>query len=401
MADRIEAAKAPPSLDLALNEKHSPGDEDIVVDDGLSSSDCEYPINAQVEIDLNVTEDDLIDAQEYADGLSLRDTRLLMRKVLKIHEHDPNFPLSIIERIKQFLSNEEVFKNPEQHGLLIEEMKLEAALITVNSPYAEVRAVVDNKDDVDIPCGTIRAFAIGTGFAVFLSVLNQLFSIRQPAITVQSNVAQLLAYPFGKACEKMLPDYGITLFGVRHSLNPGPFSRKEHMLITIMANVSWNYPYTNNIVFIQALPFYFNLQFAYHFAYQLTLALGTNFVGYGIAGLTRRFMVYPSYCVWPASLVTIALNAAFHTDKNNPVKGPFGKTFHTSISKFFTITFLAMFIYYWFPNYMFTALSMFSWISWISPNNLTLNTITGFNNGLGVNPLPTLDWNIMLFDGTY
>lgn len=36
-------------------------------------------------------------------------------------------------------------------------MKLEAALITVNSPYAEVRAVVDNHDDVNIPCGTIRA----------------------------------------------------------------------------------------------------------------------------------------------------------------------------------------------------------------------------------------------------
>jgi hypothetical protein len=53
--------------------------------------------------DLNVTEDDLIDAQEYADGLTLADTRLLMKKVLKIHEHDPNFPLSIIERIKQFL----------------------------------------------------------------------------------------------------------------------------------------------------------------------------------------------------------------------------------------------------------------------------------------------------------
>jgi hypothetical protein len=117
-------------------------------------------------------------------------------------------------------------------------MKLEAALITVNSPYAEVRAVVDNKDDVDIPCGTIRAFAIGSSFAVFLSVINQLFSIRQPAITVQSNVAQLLAYPFGKACEKLLPDVGFTLFGVRHSLNPGPFTRKEHMLMVRIRGAS-------------------------------------------------------------------------------------------------------------------------------------------------------------------
>jgi hypothetical protein len=52
---------------------------------------------------------------------------------------------------------------------------------------------------------------------------------------VLANVAQLLAYPCGKACERYLPDWGFTLFGVRHSLNPGSFSKKEHMLITIMA----------------------------------------------------------------------------------------------------------------------------------------------------------------------
>jgi hypothetical protein len=121
-------------------------------------------------------------------------------------------------------------------------MKLEAALITVNSPYSEVRAVVDNHDNVDTPCGTIRAWVIGTGFATLLAFINQLFSIRQPSITVMANVAQLLAYPLGKLCEKALPDVGFTLWGVRHSLNPGKFTKKEHMLITIMANVSWNYP---------------------------------------------------------------------------------------------------------------------------------------------------------------
>jgi hypothetical protein len=37
-------------------------------------------------------------------------------------------------------------------------MKTEAALITNNSPYAEVRAVVSNTDDVNIPSSTIRAW---------------------------------------------------------------------------------------------------------------------------------------------------------------------------------------------------------------------------------------------------
>lgn len=51
---------------------------------------------------------------------------------------------------------------------------------------------------------------------------------------------------------------------------------------------------------------------------------------------------------------------------------------------FFLVAFGAMFIYYWFPYYIFPVLSIFSWMTWIAPNNLNLNVITGFNNGLGV-----------------
>lgn len=50
--------------------------------------------------------------------------------------------------------------------------------------------------------------------------------------------------PLGKALEKCLPDKGFRLFGSRVSLNPGPFNKKEHMLITIMASVGFSTPYT-------------------------------------------------------------------------------------------------------------------------------------------------------------
>ena len=57
-----------------------------------------------------------------------------------------------------------------------------------------------------------------------------------------------------------------------------------------------------------------------------------------------------------------------------------------------------MFIYFWFPDYIFQALSIFNWVSWIAPNNVALNSVVGFNNGVGLNPLPTFDWNILLWD---
>jgi hypothetical protein len=72
-------------------------------------------------------------------------------------------------------------------------MKLEALLVTENSPYAEVRAVVENTDDVDMPSSTFRVWFIGIIFVFIGSFINQLFTIRQPAIQVTSNVAQLLA----------------------------------------------------------------------------------------------------------------------------------------------------------------------------------------------------------------
>lgn len=345
-----------------------------------------------------MTEDDLLEAKELASQYTLEQVRNIMSRVYRIHDRDPNFPSTVIQKIKSFLDNEDVFTEPEKHQHLIQEMKLEAALVTSNSPYAEVRAVVSNKDNPNTPCSTIRSWAIGLAFSFALAFINQLFDIRQPAIRVMANVAQLLAYPVGRMCETWLPDRGFTLFGTRHSLNPGPFTKKEHMLITIMANVAYNTPYTNYIIWVQYLPQYFDQPYASHFAYQLLIALATNFIGYGMAGICRRFLVYPSYCVWPASLVTIALNSAFHTEVNPPVEGPFRRIWRVSRIKFFYLMFGAMFIWFWFPNYIMTSLSKFNWISWIAPGHRDLNVITGINHGLGINPFPTWDWNVLLWD---
>lgn len=279
-------------------------------------------------------------------------------------------------------------------------MKLEAALITNNSPYAEVRAVVDNHDDPTMPVSTIRAWTIGIIFSVFLAFVNQLFSIRYPSIRFDTNVAQLLAFPLGKAWERWMPrkDIPIPFTKIVVPLNPGRFNRKEHMLIAIMANTSRSTPYTAYIIWVQVLPHYFNQQYARDFGYMFCNAFATNFIGYGLAGLTRKFLVYPSYCVWPASLVTISLNTALHNEENHSVMGPFKKMWSISRYNFFLVTFGGMFVYFWFPNYLFSVLSYFSWMTWIAPDNLNLNILTGMKNGLGLfNPVPTFDWNIICF----
>lgn len=288
--------------------------------------------------------------------------------------------------------------NPEKHERLIHDMKIETAVIVNNSPYAAVRAIVDNHDDPSLPVSTIRAWAMGIVFAACVSFINAFFSIRLPLIAIGANIIQLLAYPIGKFCEKTLPDWGFTLFGVRHTLNPGPFNRKEHMLVSLMAAISTTQPYTNNIVWIQFLPKFFNQPWAKSFGYQILIALSTNFIGYGLAGLCRRFLVYPSYCAWPLTLVTIALNSAFHAEVNVPVPGPFGRIWSMSRFKFFAITFVAMFVWFFVPNFLFAGLSIFNWIMWLAPKNKHVGIVTGATSGLGLNPFPTFDWAVVIGD---
>jgi hypothetical protein len=215
--------------------------------------------------------------------------------------------------------------------------------------------------------------------------------------------------PAGKILAKVMPDKSFRLFGYEVLVSPGPFTRKEHMLITMcvapcpsasyltdasMCNVSMGSSYMVDIVPVQALPQFFGQDFARNVGYQILNTLGTSFVGYGMAGLTRRFLVYPSFAIWPGTLSNLALIKAFHTSKNEPVRGPFGRMYNMSRERLFLITFLAMAVYFFFPGFIWTSLSSFSWITWIAPDNIKLDAVTGFNGGMGFNPWPSFDWNI-------
>jgi len=43
------------------------------------------------------------------------------------------------------------------------------------------------------------------------------------------------------------------------------------------------------------------------------------------------------------------------------------------------------------PSYLFTALSSFSWVCWIAPNNVKINQLFGVTHGMAMGVL-TFDW---------
>ncbi|KAG6849760.1 hypothetical protein H0H93_005442 [Arthromyces matolae] len=98
-----------------------------------------------------------------------------------------------------------------------------------DSPYPEVRSAVANTDDPDMPVATLRSWIIGLIWAMIIPGANQFFFFRFPSVTITGIVAQLLSFPLGRAAAAWVPDW--TIFGIR--LNPGPFTVKEHVLITV------------------------------------------------------------------------------------------------------------------------------------------------------------------------
>jgi len=110
----------------------------------------------------------------------------------------------------------------------------------VQSPYEEVAANVPNHDDPSMLCFTFRSFILGILFTCLLSFVNQFFIFRTSPLNIDMILVQLLCYPIGKLLATVLPNRTFQPFGKRweFSLNPGPFTIKEHCIISTMSSTA-------------------------------------------------------------------------------------------------------------------------------------------------------------------
>jgi OPT family small oligopeptide transporter len=255
------------------------------------------------------------------------------------------------------------------------------------SPYPEVRSAVANTDDPDMPVTTVRTWVLGLIWAIIIPGLNQFFFFRFPGVTITGIVAQLLSFPCGRAAAAYIPNWRI--MGI--SLNPGPFTVKEHVLITIMASVGAGSAYATDIVAVQRV--YYNQ--TYNFSYQWFVVMSTQLIGFSIGGVARRFLVSPPSMIWPANLVNCALFNTLHSQYYAGI----GNRGGLSRERFFLYAFLGSFFWYFFPGYIFAALSYFSWVTWIRPNNPTIAQLFGYFHGMGMSVV-TFDWNQITYIGS-
>ncbi|KAE8259388.1 hypothetical protein A4X13_0g1043 [Tilletia indica] len=291
--------------------------------------------------------------------------------------NDPNLDPALIQAAESAI----------EKGDVKAEIRLENALLD-DSIYPEVRAAVPNVDDPSMPVNTFRTWFIGILFTVLLTSLNQFFSYRYPSVFISALVAQLVAYPFGRLLARILPTKVFKTPLGPFSLNPGPFNVKEHTMITVMANVTAGGAYATDIIGVQR--FLYNQKWGA--GYQIMLVMSTQLIGFSYAGFCRRWLVWPAAMIWPTNLVQSALLSTLHHQQQ-------AENGRMTRERFFLYSFIGAFVWYWFPGYIFTALSVFNWACWIAPNNIKLNQLMGTNSGLGMGVL-TFDWSQIAYNGS-
>ncbi|KAF9359860.1 hypothetical protein BGX26_011237 [Mortierella sp. AD094] len=249
-----------------------------------------------------------------------------------------------------------------------------------DSPIEEVRVTIPNTDDPNVPYNTFRMWFLGLLWTSIVAFVNQFFYLRQTSVSISYSVVALLSLPMGHFLARVLPTRQFKMFGAKCSLNPGPFSIKEHVLIGTMVACNSGTAYAVDIVILQKL-FYASEK---PFIAGMLLVLTTQVFGFAIAGAIRRFLVHPAHMIWPQTLVVASLFRSLHSTHAQE------STNRMSRMRYFLLVSGGMFLYYWLPGFIFPTIGVLSWVCWIAPNNIVLAQLTG-SYGLGIGTV-ALDW---------
>ncbi|CAG7884454.1 unnamed protein product [Brassica rapa] len=254
-----------------------------------------------------------------------------------------------------------------------------------DSPIEEVRLTVPITDDPSQPVLTFRTWFLGMSSCVVLAFVNIFFGYRSNPLMVSSVVAQIVTLPLGKLMATTLPTRKFRLPGTSWSgsLNPGPFNMKEHVLITIFANTGAGGAYATSIITIVKAFYHRNL----NPTAAMLLLQTTQLLGYGWAGMFRKFLVDSPYMWWPSNLVQVSLFRALH-EKEEKREG------QQTRLRFFLIVFFLSFAYYIIPGYIFPSISSLSFLCWIWIRSVTAQQIGSGLQGLGIGSFG-LDWSVV------
>lgn len=100
-------------------------------------------------------------------------------------------------------------------------------------------------------------------------------------------------------------------------LNPGPFNKKEHAASVLMASAAAVSALSTEALAVQKL-YYGGYPSA---AAGIFITMSSQLIGYGIAGMMRNALLWPTKMFYPINLpITSVLELLHHSDKSDTKK---------------------------------------------------------------------------------
>ncbi|KAF9165176.1 hypothetical protein DFQ26_000517 [Actinomortierella ambigua] len=217
------------------------------------------------------------------------------------------------------------------------------------------------------------------------AIITQYNYFRSTSASYSIFFVNLVTFSLGKFLGRVLPTKSVSVKGYTMSLNPGPFNIKEHALIGIAVNTGASAAYAVDILAATDL----FLGYRISAIGSLLLIFTTQCVGYGMAGLLRRYIVYPAEMVWWGNLVQVVF---YHTMHNTSEFKDMRLVFGWTRMKFFWVVAGIIFIYQFLPQWIGPILIYFDWLCWIRPFNRDFWAIFSTISGGGVFAF-TFDWS--------
>ncbi|KAI0998918.1 hypothetical protein K3495_g9278 [Podosphaera aphanis] len=247
-----------------------------------------------------------------------------------------------------------------------------------------VRRVVSLEDDPTLPTLTFRYFILTLLFVLPGAFLSQLSHFRTTYAPYSVFFVQIASDYVGVWLAKVLPAWNVkipfTKFGF--NLNPGPWSVKEHVLVTLSAasGATYNLAYAP----ISIAELYFNEKVNPIVA--IVFMWSVVWTGYSFAAISRQFLLYDPQYPWFQALCQSAL---FETQKKQREKPSAAS--RKQIIVFWSCLF-GMMIWQFLPEYAFPMLGSLAFLCWVAPKNPTANFIGSGFGGMGFFNL-SLNWS--------
>jgi hypothetical protein len=144
----------------------------------------------------------------------------------------------------------------------------------------------------------------GIGLSLFGGTISGIYYFKPQTVSVSTVFLAVITYMLGELMAFIIPRKGI----IGRWLNPHPFNVKEHLAIVIMANSASISAQGIEVLAVEQL-YYGNKLGG---ALSVFLLFSSQFLGYGIAGLMRKVLVYPKNMLWPSNLPVNSMLETLH-----------------------------------------------------------------------------------------